>query len=63
MKLAELKDMSQEDLQGKLMELLKDQFNLRMKKSTGQLAQTHLLRETRRSIAQVKTVMHQKAGK
>lgn len=42
--------------------LLKDQFNLRMQKASGQLAQTHLLGKVRRDIARVKTVLTEKAG-
>jgi len=45
-----------------LMSLLKEQFNLRMRKSTGQLNQGHLLGNVRRDIARVKTVLKQKVG-
>lgn len=43
--------------------LLKEQFNYRMQKSTGQLGQTHLLKQVSRDIARVKTVLNQKADK
>jgi large subunit ribosomal protein L29 len=33
-----------------------------MQASTGQLNQTHLLKQTRRDIARIKTVLTQKAG-
>jgi large subunit ribosomal protein L29 len=33
-----------------------------MQKATGQLGQTHLVRQTRRDIARVKTVLASKAG-
>jgi large subunit ribosomal protein L29 len=62
MKASELKDKSVEELNAELLELLREQFNLRMQISTGQLAQTHELRKVRRSIARVKTVINQKAG-
>ncbi|MBE0369750.1 50S ribosomal protein L29 [Pseudoalteromonas sp. MMG013] len=62
MKASELKDKSVEELNAELLELLREQFNLRMQVSTGQLAQTHELRKVRRSIARVKTVINQKAG-
>jgi len=42
--------------------LLADQFKYRMQKATGQLGQTHLLKEVRRDIARVKTIINQKAG-
>ncbi|MFY8352638.1 50S ribosomal protein L29 [Pseudoalteromonas sp. SSM20] len=62
MKASELKDKSTEELNTELLELLREQFNLRMQASTGQLAQSHLLRKVRRDIARVKTVINQKAG-
>jgi large subunit ribosomal protein L29 len=60
MKASELRDKSVEELQTSLLSLLKDQFNLRMQKATGQLAQTHLLGQVRRDIARVKTVLNDK---
>ncbi|XOZ33269.1 50S ribosomal protein L29 [Halomonadaceae bacterium KBTZ08] len=62
MKATELRDKSAEELNQELMRLLKEQFNLRMRKATGQLNQSHLLRQTKRDIARVKTVMTEKAG-
>jgi large subunit ribosomal protein L29 len=63
MKASELKDKSVEELRAELLGLLREQFNLRMQQSSGQLAQTHLLRQVRRNIARVKTVIAQnKAG-
>ncbi|EWH09313.1 50S ribosomal protein L29 [Catenovulum agarivorans DS-2] len=58
----ELKDKSVEELKAELLELLREQFNLRMQLSTGQLSQTHLLKQVRRNIARVKTVLNSKAG-
>jgi len=60
MNTTELRDKSVEELQQALLGLLKDQFNLRMQKATGQLAQTHLLGQVRRDIARVKTVLNEK---
>ena len=62
MKANELREKSSEELQQVLLGLLKDQFNLRMQKATGQLSQTHLLSQVRRDIARVKTVLNVKAG-
>lgn len=42
--------------------LQKDQFNNFLKKNTGQLNQSHVLQETRRNIARVKTLISEKAG-
>ncbi|AKE52854.1 50S ribosomal protein L29 [Kangiella sp. HD9-110m-PIT-SAG06] len=62
MKATELKDKSVEELNVTLNELLQDQFKLRMEKATGQVTETHKLREVRRDIARVKTIINQKAG-
>ena len=62
MKASDLRDKNETELQAELMRLLKEQFNLRMQKATGQLGQSHLLGETRRDIARVRTVLRQKAG-
>ena len=60
MKASELRDKSPEELHDELLRLRKEQFHLRMQKASGQLGQTHLLAETRREIARVKTVMQEK---
>ncbi len=62
MKASELREKSVDELNKKLVELLGEQFKWRMQKSTGQLGQTHLLKETKRSIARVKTLLKEKAG-
>ncbi len=62
MNASELKEKSVEELKAQLLELFREQFNLRMQASTGQLAQTHLLKIVRRNIARVKTVLTEKAG-
>lgn len=40
-----------------LHELLREQFNLRMQNATGQMANTARLRQVRRDIARIRTVM------
>jgi large subunit ribosomal protein L29 len=63
MKASELREKSPEELRGALNDLLKEQFNLRMQQGTGQMGRPHLMKEVRRNIARVKTVMNeQKAG-
>lgn len=63
MKANELRDKSAQQLNEQLLGLLRDQFNLRMQKATGQLGQSHLLLQVKRDIARVKTVLNQQAGK
>jgi large subunit ribosomal protein L29 len=62
MKAQELNEKSVEELNKELLSQLESQFKLRMQASTGQLNQTHLLKQTRRDIARIKTVLRQKAG-
>ncbi len=62
MKASELREKSVEELNAELLNLLREQFNLRMQAATGQLKQTHTLKTVRRDIARVKTVLNQKAG-
>ncbi len=62
MKASELREKSVDELNADLLKLREDQFKLNMQKATGQLGQTHLLKETRKDIARVKTVLSQKAG-
>ena len=63
MKANELREKSAQQLNEQLLGLLRDQFNLRMQKATGQLGQSHLLSQVKRDIARVKTVLNQHAGK
>lgn len=62
MKARELREKSADELNDELVGQLKEQFRLRMQKSTGQLNETHLLKKTRRNIARIKTVLAQKVG-
>ena len=62
MKAQDLRQKSVEELKAELLGLLREQFNLRIQKSTGQLNQTHTIKPVRRDIARVKTVLNEKAG-
>jgi len=62
MKANELKEKSVEEINAELLNLLRKQFEMRMQLNTGQLAQAHLIKQLRRDIARVKTVLNQKAG-
>jgi large subunit ribosomal protein L29 len=62
MKALELRRKSSEELQKELLALLRERFNLRMQKATGQLRQTHQLGDVRRRIGRIKTVLREKAG-
>lgn len=62
MEVQALRESTDKELREELMRLTKEQFNLRMQKANGQLGQTHLIREARREIARVKTVLVEKAS-
>jgi large subunit ribosomal protein L29 len=62
MKVQDLRNQSAEELKAELLKVREEQFRLRMQHSTGQLSQTHLLKEAQRNIARIKTVLTEKAG-
>ncbi|NCO19853.1 MAG: 50S ribosomal protein L29 [Gammaproteobacteria bacterium] len=62
MKVSEVRDKSAKELRDLLIELRKRQFDLRMQLGTGQLSGPHQLREVRRDIARVKTVLNSSQG-
>ncbi|WP_248883795.1 50S ribosomal protein L29 [Acidithiobacillus acidisediminis] len=61
MKGQDLSTLSASDCQARLLELLEEQFKLRMQHGTGQLAKTARLRGVRRDIARVRTEITKKA--
>lgn len=62
MKANKLRELSPKELNEELLARLKQQFNLRMQKTIGQLTKNHELRQVRREIAQIKTVLNEKQG-
>jgi large subunit ribosomal protein L29 len=60
MKASEIREKSLNELKEELLRLRREAFNLRMQRASGQLPQSHLLKETRRDIARVKTIMKEK---
>ena len=61
MKATELRKKKPAELTDKLLELLRDQFNLRMQKGVGQLGQPSEIKRVRRDIARLKTVIHERS--
>jgi large subunit ribosomal protein L29 len=61
MELKELRTQSAQDLQEQLIELRREQFNLRMQKGSGQQKQTHHFKRVKREIAQVKMLLGEKS--
>ena len=60
MKATEIRSLSAEELQSKLVELKKDLFMLRMQHATNHLDNPTRISAVRRDIARVKTVLHGK---
>ncbi len=50
--------LTKEALESKLVDLKKEQMNLRFQHEAGQLPKTHVMRKTRREIARVKTKLN-----
>jgi large subunit ribosomal protein L29 len=61
MKAAELRDLSDEELRGKLRELQEELFNLRFQLATGQIENVGRIRTVRRDIARLKTVQQERS--
>ncbi len=56
-KIGDVRAKTRDELQGMLLDLRKEQFNLRFQRATGQLEAVSRIRQVRRDIARVKTVM------
>lgn len=61
MELKELRQKNAKQLNDQLLELRREQFNLRMQKGSGQLTQTHQFGRVRREIAQIKHLLGTKS--
>ncbi|MYZ46636.1 50S ribosomal protein L29 [Propylenella binzhouense] len=60
MKASDFRTKSMDELGDELARLKKEQFNLRFQRATGQLEKTARIREVRRDIARIKTIVAQK---
>ncbi len=60
MKASEIRDLTQEELQLKYDETRKELFNLRMQKATGQIERPLRLRDLRRDVARLRTVVNER---
>ncbi|MBS9720355.1 50S ribosomal protein L29 [Tianweitania sp. BSSL-BM11] len=62
MKTADVRAMSQDQMNDKLADLKKEQFNLRFQKATGQMEKTARVKQIRRDIARIKTIAAEKSA-
>lgn len=58
----ELRAKSADELEKELLGLSREAFNLRMQQGTGQLSRPNQLKEVRRNIARVKTILNERRG-
>ena len=61
MKIEDVRGLTADQLTDQLLQLKKEQFNLRFQAATGQMEKTHRVDQVRKDIARIKTVMRQKA--
>ncbi len=59
MKASEIKEMNLEEMQRKLSDLKEELFNLRFQHEIGQLENPQRMKQTRRDIARIKTIIRQ----
>lgn len=62
MKAEDLKQKTDDELKDELISLRKESFNLRFQSATGQLENTARVKEVRRDIARIKTILGARAG-
>ena len=62
MKADDLRTKSEDELKDSLLGLKKEAFNLRFQKASGQLGNTSRVRQVRRDIARIKTVLGEKTA-
>ena len=61
MKAADVKQKSDDELAEQLIDLRKESFNLRFQRASGQLENTGRVRQVRRDIARIKTVINERS--
>jgi len=62
MKASELRQKSKEELGALLLDLAREQFNLKMQKGTGQLSKPDQVKKVRRDVARIHTILNEKAS-
>tara|TARA_Y100000588_G_C13854506_1_gene753450 strand:- start:92 stop:313 length:222 start_codon:yes stop_codon:yes gene_type:complete len=62
MKSEEVRQKTGDELSDQLGDLQKEAFNLRFQQASGQLENTARVREVRRNIARIKTIMHERSS-
>lgn len=60
MKVEDLRQKSDDELNQQVLDLRKESFNLRFQRASGQLENTARVRQVRRDIARIKTILHER---
>lgn len=60
LKIKELRELSNKELETKVREAKKELFNLRMKQSTGTLEKPSKIKELRKDVARMKTIIRER---
>jgi large subunit ribosomal protein L29 len=60
MKAEDIRDMTDDDIRGRIEELREEQFRLRFRSATMQLENPQLTKTIRRDIARLKTILHER---
>jgi large subunit ribosomal protein L29 len=63
MKIKELREMSNDELIARRQELRRETFNLRLRQQTGALEKPSVLRENRREVARIETILTERKQK
>ncbi|HLF59080.1 MAG TPA: 50S ribosomal protein L29 [Alphaproteobacteria bacterium] len=61
MKAEDLRSKSMDELKTQLTDLRKESFNLRFQRASGQLANAARVRDVRRDIARIQTILNERA--
>ena len=62
MTIEKLRSKTNEELSKELLDLRKEQFNLRMQLGVGQVTRVHQFKVNRKNIARVKTIMNERSA-
>ena len=62
MKIQDVRGFTPDQLTDSLLQLKREQFNLRFQQATGQMEKSHSVNEVRKDIARIKTVMRSKSA-
>lgn len=63
MKASELRNKSIDELKSELLALLREQFNLRIQKGSGQPPKASLMKKVKLGIARIKTILNEKGSR